>query len=49
MRVFVLKMTSKELEDYVYIVVEVVARSQNNIWAGSGGGVPGPNNGERAG
>ena len=28
MRVFVLKMTSKELEEYVYIVVEVVDRNQ---------------------
>ena len=49
MRVFVLKMTRKELEEYMYIVVEVVDRSQNNIWAGSGGGVSGPNNGGCAG
>ena len=33
---FVLKMTSKELGEHVCIVVEVVDRSQNNIWAGSG-------------
>ena len=46
---FALKMTSKELEEYMYIVAEVVDRSQNNLWAGSGGGVSGPNNGGRAG
>ena len=49
MRLFVLKMASKELEEYMYIVVEVVDCNQKKIWAGSGGRVPGPNNGGRAG